>query len=336
MDKKFESKSHKPGEVPKQQSGNEPENSRKEYLQEYRDAWQRDSFVLNGTKIEMFGIAHYPETLEVPEFKAELESAIENSSIVLYEIIPSQNKYSPKELAEARIAIEPSMKGAEGFFENYYDRTINRNPNFQFYDQLEAYAAKKKKPIAVSDPLEDVYKSILLEKCDASAQEAKYWTMLISATLATGVGIASLLKKPADNFDWNKKISRRGFAKILAGSAASVALGSFLSQKASEKNKNAEQMGRAKNPFGFALYEINDFRDAAAAEGLERLSKKFQGDKPVSIIYGSKHISSIKQYALSPLERKAKLLAYGPYRQHSGVETKIYEFDEKWQLVEKL
>ena len=74
----------------------------------------------------------------------------------------------------------------------------------------------------------------------------------------------------------------------------------------------------------------------AAAEGLEKLSKKFKGDQPISVIYGGNHIRAIKHYTLNAMERKVKMGAYVPYRNVSEPKTKIYIFDEEWKLVEEI
>ena len=62
-----------------------------------RSYWREAKLDIGGKTVEFYGVVHHPVTLEIPEFREKLESAIRRSSVVLLEWPPAQLELSVEE-----------------------------------------------------------------------------------------------------------------------------------------------------------------------------------------------------------------------------------------------
>ncbi|MBI5222285.1 MAG: hypothetical protein HY980_02200 [Candidatus Magasanikbacteria bacterium] len=311
-----------------------------------KEFWQEGKFQINGTDVETYGVAHRPETLQVKECRDKIESAISRSSIVLLEGEPdvTDKKFSFQEISD--LAKFLGLEIPEQKLKSDYRRIVDKNPYADFFKQIQIIAADHQVRIASADPAGDSYKALLLQKCDLDVQEIKQLIMLLSTVGCLGsMGLDKILSffdKNQSHVDVKQTppatSTRRKFLKSIAGISGLAAFSGFFSSSASALRSLSGPLkgSRAENPIGFALYDLMDFRDVVVAEGLDVLSKKINGQGPIVVIYGSAHIGGIQFYAEHPLERKAKLLTYGPFVVKSDLGTRVYEFDTEWKLIENI
>lgn len=322
----------------KSQSGKETRHApipapKKEYrpsLEEIQEYWRPDKFMLNGKQVETYGVAHDIATLAVPEIHDKLLSAVNRASIVLSEGRPVRKDEDPKKIVALLRSLGLGKEYSDRDLEEYFRKPIKKSRDRLFFEKIIGMAARKGVKIATADPYDETaQRNCILEVCNNDIESFK----MVAATGGIGIwGSAYLLEKLLKD---NKKISRRSFLQLLGAGAAGAALGSMLSIGASKENKPG-QYGRAKNPLGAALYTLIDYRDVAVAEGLDQLTKRNFGEGPVVAVYGAFHTDAIKHYATHPIERKAKLASYLPYRSMANPELEIFEFDGRWKEVEKL
>lgn len=307
---------------PEQQKNIEQDS---EAIKVAKEAWKQEKFEINGKAVEIYGVYHRFETLDL--YSAELKSAIEKSGIVMLEYAPV----------------------ASGLFsDSRVSDKLKTTPDVQFYISLENIAAKAGKMIATGDPEANTQEKDfekLTQELDVQDNNAHKIKELITLGIPLGLVIEILrlrgeLKqqknKASGKDEKNSVMKRRSFLAASIG-AVGVGAAAALSHEATYRDKvSQDNVGRKDNPLGQLLFELYDYRDVVAAEALNKLSeKKNQG--PIVSIYGSFHLSALKHYALSPVERKAKLKLYeSVYGKISKPKLSIYKPRKQSVLSEAL
>lgn len=295
-----------------------------------RKYWRVERLEVNGREVELIGVAHEPATLEIPEYRAKIESAIKNASLSVLENGPLMFQfYSYENFRDAIRSYVPDFS-EEDVQRAYIIGTVG--PMKQFFHAVLNMAAEARTDIMSADPNEDLYKVMRLEFQDKKTEEAKEATFI--GALATFFGSAAALSVQEALKRRRKKesppkvagMSRRTFLKA-AGAGALVAGLSKASTLASENTEN--YLDREENPLGFALYNIVDYRDATIAEAIDTLSKETAKPGPIEVIHGTKHVAGIKRYLENPAERKARLLAYAPFAGSPEEIMKVFAYDGK-------
>lgn len=128
--------------------------------------------------------------------------------------------------------------------------------------------------------------------------------------VATSLGMFSSVFWPQIQ---KRKMTRRDFLRTGFFTAATLAIGQSVDVDPNEL-RFVHTRGRQGNRLGFALYELDDWRDVIAAKALDFLTRESRDLGPIAVIYGEGHRTAIKHYSQSPQERDIKYAAYLPYR----------------------
>ncbi|MDP3957729.1 MAG: hypothetical protein Q8Q10_04480 [bacterium] len=298
-----------------------------------RESWKVETIDLHGKPVEIIGVAHHTDTLKVPEFREKLESAIAGASLVVLEGAPTTYKKYPVAAIKALLnSYYPEISDEDS--ELIYHKVIDDNPAGKFFEELQAIAARHQKDIATVDPNEDIYKGIILNAQNRLSEENKAGMVLASLVALVGLEAARRFMFVVDRYRQvkivsgeNPVISRRTFLKGMLGGmtlAGATAVSSVASFTGLVKD-------RKENPLGFALYNLTDYRDASVAEAIDRLSREDRGPGPIEVIYGRHHHGGIRHYLESPIERKARLLAYAPFEDSPEDSIKLFSYDGEWK-----
>ncbi|MEI6296068.1 MAG: hypothetical protein WCO84_00275 [bacterium] len=315
-----------------------------------KKAFQIKEFELVGKKIKIVGVSHHPLTLEIPEFRTEIENAIENSSSVVLEAAPSvDTEYTLDDLKKMLLSADLFSKEEADIMLPVYIKGWKEDPTEDFFKKIEDIVAKNKKRLTIVDPNLDSFKNIELKSGDASIKKVKF----ISELFVLGYGYLSLrdltrIIKPIaqPNKQKNKKdkdvlvesekkgITRREFLKLGAVTAlGALGVGSLISDFSSTRREVSAE-SRDRDAFDHFLYNLVDYRDAVIADELDKLSRDSIDSKPIVLIYGSGHISGIHYYSLNPRERKLKIQLYRPFFEKEDDNTKSFLYDsldKKWE-----
>lgn len=303
-------------------------------LTEIVHGWKEGSFALHDKTVEVYGVAHHPDTLKVQEFRDKLESAIDRSSVVFLELVPVGIEASFEHFKAKAETLEVPISEQE--LRIIFEKITKDNPCLEFFKEILHIAAEEGKPVACSDPNMDVYAAMLLNKHFIGVEETKMFLLLASlGTIVTMKGFERLFrteisKQHIGEAESRKYPSRRAFLKGATGVAVGAGLFGSLSITASV-NEELKQQGRTDNPFGAALYSLYDYREVCAARGLERLSRNISGDDPIVVIYGHRHFSGIEYYATHSIERDLRSAVYTPFITQIKGDLKRYIFrDGQW------
>lgn len=331
------------------------------------EVMRRESFELNGARVEFLGIGHNPETAE--RFAPELEKAIRRASIVLLESAPNaEGPFTDEAIREYRELMGNKLKLSD---EEIIKSVEAGKRGLAFYAKMETLAAKHGKPVAVADPIGadgDGFRELFAEdpfrSADETAGQAKTAAILAGALVAALPTISDAIRgrsaqnenrrestpaasvppaeHPADEPEHRPPggppMSRRRFLRVLGGGIAAAGMAAETASAIARKSNPAKGSygRRGDNPFGAALYDGLDYRDVVTAQGLDRLTRRkdIRGGSVV-IIYGDGHRASIRHYAESPNERALKRTAYIPYQRVAPAKLRIFQHrsGRDWQRV---
>lgn len=312
--------------------------------------WQRDSFELNGKRVEFLGVVHVPETSY--RFRQEIEEAIGGASLVVLEIAPlADGTYSKNSVDWV---VREFKKNGIYKTEKQVLEEMESEKGLSFFRTMERIAAAKKKRVATVDPNNLGTSS----KLNVTDEKFAY----LKAFIATGGTLGYFAVKPNTFLSKFKEIlnedifrkknqevkvvlpkkgntspimSWRKFLGNIIGGIGTLAYGSSV---ANFIDNEVENRGRKDNPLGPMLYDLLDYRDVSVAEGLDRLTKSNfnTGEGPIVVIYGSAHGTAIRKYADSPKERALKFSSYAPYKKTAPPVLRVYEFEggKGWRKIE--
>lgn len=300
---------------------------------------------MNGKRIEIRGVAHDPDTLKVPEYKEGLESAIKHASLIVLESAPTTDKKYPIETIQKLMRVmHANISDQE--IESVMHEMIDNNPHAKFFEQLQDVAAKYHKNIAIVDPIEDIHKALVLQHDEATIEQSKRTALLASLVTMLGAGMTRQILSFIDSVRKDKKetvvsgehprISRRSFLKFAAVAGVGLFAGiNALSIGASANQQSVRGKNREENPLGTMLYTLDDYREVAIAEALEKLSEQDLDAGPIEVIYGGLHVAGIRHYIEHPIERKMKLQAYKAFSGDLKDAVKVFSFTENggWEKV---
>lgn len=330
-------------------------------------AMHRESFELNGARVEFLGVGHDPATAE--RLAPELEEAIRQASIVLLESAPSaEGPFTDEAVREYRELMGNKLK----FSDEEIIKSIEAGKRgLAFYAKMEALAAKHGKPVAVTDPIGadgDGFRQLFTEdpfrSADETAEQAKTAAVLGGALVAALPTISDAIRGRGAELENRREnpptastppsehpidesghrpsggspMSRRGFLRVLGGGIAAAGVASEVASAIARKSDpmKGSYGRRGDNPFGAALYDGLDYRDVVTAQGLDRLTRRedVRGGSVV-VIYGDGHRASIRHYAESPNERAMKRTAYIPYQRVAPAKLRIFQHrsGRDWQRI---
>ncbi|MDR3643186.1 MAG: hypothetical protein P4L74_06200 [Candidatus Doudnabacteria bacterium] len=291
---------------------------------EIRNNWKHETWNLNGKKIDFYGVAHVPETLEL--YGKEIEEAIIKSGIVVLEGAPTATGELEEDIKiTVKTLKEIAAKLGKTNIVNWelVQKVLSRGKFRPFFARAEQFCQKNGKPIAIADPQTSGNANENARAIAIMHDENQVFRNFKVLTMLGGMGIIALDEicrqtskhvRPLnadERGDVSEKSdgrqSRRGFLKILGGTVAAGAAASLY-----ESADSFWHGRRAKDPFSALLYEYVDFRDVMSAEGLDRLSKQKDSPRNITCIYGDAHLEGIKYYSQSPKERALKIKAYAP------------------------
>ncbi len=297
-------------------------------FEEARKHWKTEQLEVNGRTVELIGVSHEPATLRIPEYQKKIEAAIANAAVVVLEGGPDMRKLYSLDLL-LKLMKEPMPEASRADALAIY-KSFENDPLILFFTEIQAMAARALTDIATLDPSEDLYKSVRLEYENIESEKDKETLLVLAITtfFGSGAGLAFREMQQRRQAEKSGGMSRRTFLKAMAGSAA-VAGMSQASILASENTYSYQD--REENPLSFALYNSVDYRDVTIAEGIDKLTKESEETGPIEVIYGSKHIAGIRHYLENPVERKARLLAYGPFSGSPEDTFKVFTYDGGWR-----
>lgn len=280
-----------------------------------RKHWKEERFSLHGKDVEFYGVAHHPATLEIPEYREKLESAIERSTVVFLEGGPVSLGDSFESFQD--MAHDFNVKLTDEDLRLLFDKVTQDNPFADFFKELHSIAAAEGKLIASSDPNRDVYSSLSLEKAGLRSEAIKFVilfsSMGIVMTQAVLHEITTFVRRVRERATDERQsgMSRRAFLEksVIASAGVGFLSAASIGATINEKFMDAD---RDENVLGRFLYTLLDYRDCCAADGLDRLSGQMQEQESITAVYGAKHLPGISYYVQHPRERGVKLAAYAP------------------------
>lgn len=260
--------------------------------EEVSEHWEVRTWNIGDTEVTAIGVMHVPETFL--EFRAEIETVIENSDVVVNEFAPEALGFYDDSKAQEFSDIDSK------FNDNYtleelrqkflaHERSWNLGT---FHHEIELLAAKFNKDMVVMDMLHSREVQDALQHSDIYA-EAKsksdiHMEGVIDNALYTAAGMAALY---AFLSDYEKPMTRRGFLKKLGVTGVSAALaGAAIMETTSASHDKSDSI---------TLEEFNNdikkdlLRDLMLADGLTRLAD--QGYKKVAFIYGAQHLQAVEE-----------------------------------------
>ncbi len=335
-----------PDNIHRQQNAKK-EVEQKRYSRESVDeAWRKLHFEVNGRQVELYGVLHVPETLEVDEYRETLKQAIARASLVVIESMPTASGMHSERFI--KFILEMAEKSSEKISREPIVNFFETEKSGRFFRQIENFAANLHKKAAMVDPwIQNIEHPVVvydLLRRDSDVLTTKtvlgmLGTIAFAFYNLTG-NKANIKNEQTDNspgLSGKSGLTRRQFLKGLSGA---VMGGGWLSSMASVIDSSSGisvRGGRADNPLGPFLYNLLDYRDVTVAKGLDILTKKELGEGPIVMIYGAGHASAIRHYAEASLEREAKYTTYAPYRSVDPPQLHTYEFDaskKEWVTVE--
>ena len=331
------------------------------YTQEEVDSsWHQERFRLNGKEVEIFGVAHVPETIE--RYGKELEDAVRRAALVVLELAPQATDVFSDRTTSLYVELRRNL--GDDITAREAARQLREEPFFKFYSAVEEIAATHGKEVAVADPVSsaregvvNVYSRTLLREREKEVDRLKSFVAGAGLLGVCVPELPTLLRQrgkderttaapPAveaeDEASKTRKkrgavppmpagMGRRRFLQTLAGGAAAAA----LSSSAASILRMFGKGGRGVNPLGTALYDGNDYRDVTVAEGLTRITAHMRAAGPVVVIYGDNHRKPIRHYVESPIERTIKRKAYAPYKSVLSPRLRFFRHDAErgWQVT---
>lgn len=280
-----------------------------------RKGWQEEEMDIHGRTVEFYGVAHHPATLEIPEFRKKLESAIRRASVVFLEMAPVSFGESYEDFHA--LAMEHEISLSDDDLRMFFDRVVLDNPFADFYKEMLAIAATEGKDVAYVDPIRDIYSLVPLDAADADADAVKAisflssWGFLVARDKVLDFVQAAQRARERTTGVLERGMSRRTFLHKTAVGALGVGVVSGASVGATI-NQKYRGIGRDENVLGHFLYSLLDYRDCSIANGLEALAQQIEEKDRIAAIYGSAHLSGVSHYLEHPIERAAKLMGYAP------------------------
>lgn len=290
-------------------------------IEDIRSGWREKYIELHGVPIRLLGVSHHVKTLEIEEYRSALESAIANSERIIIEGVPTAT--APEKVDEA-VALVMSLnpKASEEELRKFFKKTLTDNPYMKFFENLGEIAAVHNKALLIADPNQDVLNVIRLQQRGIDVEKTKVGIAL--AMLLASMGFLHVANRP--------KMSRRAFLRSMGaglGLGAMLGIGSFAE---GIQVGLSNDRGRSKDPLGFLLYSYLDYRNVGVAEVLDCVAREARGKGSISLIYGRDHVEEIAFYATHPIERKAKYIAYKPFRSVQDSFAREFTYrDSRWE-----
>ena len=302
-----------------------------------RSYWREAKLDIGGKTVEFYGVVHHPVTLEIPEFREKLESAIRRSSVVLLEWPPAQLELSVEEFLA--IAHDMNAHASEEELRTEFEIKVQGNPFIQFFHELASVAAKEGKDVAHADPIRGATSGLSLELAELKSDAIKMALFLSSmGIVVTSEMIQRIVGVPHDvrrrvNRAEEGGMTRRSFLKKAAVVSAGIGAmtGASIAAGLNELYGDAD---RDENKFGLFLQSMMDYRDCSVADAMVKLSGELKEDETMAVVYGAAHLPGISHYLDHPTERAAKLLSYVPiFGRASRSKPSRYTYrDGKWIL----
>lgn len=289
-----------------------------------------DSLVLDtreasvqGQSVRLLGVVHVPETLL--QYRDRIEHSIANSSALVLEGAP---EISGLYAAAFEQEIEQTFvqKGhTEREAKEWYRTNVLENAGLVFFHEMEQLAKKYGVPVVVADPYSgpDRMKKLVTEGLDEETDALR----LRAAKMENGIALAwggSLLAGLAflgQSFHRreqarvrghvNAQLSRRSF---LTGSAALAATAALTPTTYSIEQETEALPSYNSAITDLAGYGFDDYRNIETLRAFEGFADSHRSQKPVTWIYGDRHVPALERYMRYPFFRDLKRRLYAPLR----------------------
>lgn len=296
----------------------------------YKELTHFQRFSVDSKPVNFLGILHHPQTLE--RIGSQIQEYVSRSSVVVLEYAPQAEDW----LSDTHILPFVDYIKSEGGNMSAADlrQFIVDRPGYVFYSQLENWAAKYEKPVAVADP--HTVQFGFAEKLagrDESVKEVQFFLAM------TGLGLSA-----AEVVDlWGSqsqstRLSRRDFMRklgtISAGVVGLLSIGSAIASDRAHQDTSGGAAPAEDFIFRKLRYDLTDYRNAVAVQGVSMLLQSELSENNPFIVYGGLHAEGLKQYGLHATERRVAMQKYKPYAQMTRQRLRIFRYvTDGWQQI---